>query len=548
MNRIQNLMQNTLNYFRRVISRYPVTMTLAALTSVFACVFIDQSGTLGKFMEEKGIPFTMLWGVGTFFAETYWYEKKPLKYFGIIAAGLVAAGFIYFNNHEDDLIRERVFPWIWTWVIVLITFSVYRNYKNSGLAFNEYCIHVIHELSQLAIICAVAALGIVLVMATFVTLLLNGEHFMLILRAEFLVLGLLVSSGLLNAQISPARELPRFFVVIVKYLLMVLLTAAFVIIYAYILKIIITRVVPSNEIFRILAGLFIIGLPIWTMIGTFEPDHLPVRIGTKLPYIFIPFLFLQGYAIRERIMAYGMTPARYQCLALMVFEVIYIIVYAIRKRETGVMLPITAVLAFICLAAPFINMFSVSNRSQKSIFDRYIVSDFETLPPEDQSSLAGAYYYLAGNAAGNALLADAAPEKIDTIKASGKIGIAEIDQNMYIYYEFPLLDADISGFDRMSLVSTDTIADDAEKPSSYNKEQIAFYDTEGNTLVTADISKFINACVSAWSANPGGTPDISPEIDLPDGSVLRIYHCSFSFEPEDVISYMDLNAVLFSAE
>ena len=212
------------------------------------------------------------------------------------------------------------------------------------------------------------------------------------------------------------------------------------------------------------------------------------------------------------------------------------------------MLPITAVLAFICLAAPFINMFSVSNRSQKSIFDRYIVSDFETLPPEDQSSLAGAYYYLAGNAAGNALLADAAPEKIDTIKASGKIGIAEIDQNMYIYYEFPLLDADISGFDRMSLVSTDTIADDAEKPSSYNKEQIAFYDTEGNTVLTADISKFINACVSAWSANPGGTPDISPEIDLPDGSVLRIYHCSFSFEPEDVISYMDLNAVLCSAE
>ena len=548
MNKIQNLMQNTLNYFRRVISRYPVTMTLAALTSVFACVFIDQSGTLGKFMEDKGIPFTMLWGIGTFFAETCWYEKKSLKYSGILAAGLIAAGFIYFSNHEDDLIRETVFHWIWTWVIVLITVSVYRNYRNSGLPFNEYCIHVIHELSRLAIVCAIASLGIVLVMATFVTLLLNGEHFMLILRAEFLVIGLLVSSGLLNAQISPAGELPRFFIVIVKYLLMTLLTAAFVIIYTYILKIIITRVVPSNEIFRILAGLFIIGLPIWTMIGTFEPDHLLVRIGTKLPYIFIPFLFLQGYAIRERIMAYGMTPARYLCLALMVFEVIYIILYAIRKRETGIMLPITAALAFLCLTAPFVNMFSVSNRSQKSIFDRYIVSDFKTLLPEDQSSLAGAYYYLAGNAAGNALLADADPEKIEAIKASGKIGIAEIDRNMYIYYEFPLVNADISGFDRLSLISTYTIADDAEKPKSYDKEHIEFYDAEGNTVVTADISEFINACISAWSANPGGTPDMSPEINLPDGNILRIYHCSFSFEPEDVISFMDLNAVLLSAE
>ena len=544
MKKIKKMSQLFFYNFKNPISRYPVTTVLIGLVSVFACVFIDQSGTLGKFMEDKGLPFTMLWGVGTYFVETLWCGKKKIKYPGIVLTALIAAGFIYAGSHGSELVQETASHLVTAYVIVLISLGVYRNYRNSGLAFNEYCIRVIHELSRLVIICAIIALGIALIMAVFVTLILNGEHFMLILRAEFLVLGFLVGSGLLNAQISPDRELPRFFTVIVKYVLMVLLLTAFVVIYGYILKIIITRVVPSNEIFRILAGLFIIGLPIWTMIGTCEPEHILVRIGTKLPYIFIPFLFLQGYAIRERILAYGITPLRYLCIALMVFEVIYIIVYAARKMETGIMLPVIAGLAVICLVLPVVNMFSVSNRSQKAIFDRYIASDFASLSNSDQSSLAGAYYYLAGNAEGKAMLSGIDEKKIETIKASGKIGNAEFDQNLYIYYEFPVKNADISGYSRMTLVST--FAADNKQPEFYDPEKIDFYDSEGNVILSADLREFINACISSWAANPGGTPDMSSDVALPDGSLLRIYRCSFNIEPDQVIRYLHLDAVLLS--
>lgn len=544
MQKIKKLSQIFFYNFKNPISRYPVTMVLIGLVSIFACLFIDQSGTLGKFMEDKGLPFTMLWGVGTYFVETLWCGKKKIKYPGIVLTALIAAGFIYAGSHGSELVQETASHLVTAYVIVLISLGVCRNYRNSGLAFNQYCIRVIHELSRLAIICAIIALGIALVMAVFVTLILNGEHYMLILRAEFLVLGFLVGSGLLNAQISPDRELPHFFTVIVKYLLMGLLLTAFVVIYGYILKIIITRVVPSNEIFRILAGLFIIGLPIWTMIGTYKPDNFFVRIGTKLPYIFIPFLFLQGYAIRERILAYGITPLRYLCIALMVFEVIYIIVYAARRMETGIMLPVIAGLAVICLVLPVVNMFSVSNRSQKAIFDRYITSDFASLSNSDQSSLAGAYYYLAGNAEGKAMLSGIDEKKIETIKASGKIGNAEFDQNLYIYYEFPVKNADISGYSRMTLVST--FAADNKQPESYDPEKIDFYDSEGNSVLNADLREFINACISSWAANPGGTPDMSSDVALPDGSLLRIYRCSFNIEPDQVIRYLDLNAVLLS--
>lgn len=549
MNKVKTMLKGISENFKRVMSRYPVTMFLIVLVSLTAAVFIDQSGAIGVFVENKGLPFLLLWGIGTFFTETYCQEKKTAKWCGVAAAGLIAATLIRLENSSSEITREITAHWTTAYVIVLITLGVYRNYRSSGLPFNQYCIRVVHELSRLAIICSVTGTGIVLVMATFVELILNGEHFMLIFRAEFLVLGIITGSGLLDAQIRQDRELPRFFIVIVKYLLMALLLAAFAIIYGYILKIVITRVVPSNEIFRILAGLFILGLPIWTLIGTFPEDHFTVRIGVKLPYIFIPFLFLQGYAIRERILAYGLTPFRYLCLALMLFEVIYIIVYALRRRETGIMLPVFAVLAVICLVVPGINMFSIANRSQKAILDRYITADFSNLSSEDQSCLAGAYYYLADNEEGKALLAEIDPAKIEAIKASGMIGVREYDRNIYFNYEFPLINEDIRSYSRITMVSNENAASGRDK-ENYDPEKIEFFDPEGNPVVTADIRTFINQCIAAEAENQTGTPDFPGTIEMEDGKLLRItdVHCGMSIEPEQKFNYLYLNALLLERE
>ncbi len=549
MNKVKTMLKGISDNFKRVMTRYPVTMTLVFLVAATASVFIDQSGALGKFVENKGLPFLMLWGIGTYFAETYWPEKKAAKWVGTAAAGLIAAVLIHLDNSPFVMTRELSSHWTTAYVIVLISLGVYRNYRSSGLKFNQYCIRVVHELSRLVIICFITGLGIVLVMATFVELIMNGEHFMLILRAEFLVMGILVGSGLLDAQIKLDRELPRFFIVIVKYLLTVLLLAAFAIIYGYILKIIITRVVPSNEIFRILAGLFIIGLPIWTLTGTFEEDHPLVRIGVKLPLIFIPFLFLQGYAIVQRIMAYGMTPLRYLCLTLMLFEVIYIAVYTLFRRETGVMLPVIAVLAVICLIAPEINMFSIANRSQKAIFDRYIAADFSDLSAEDQSSLAGAYYYLADNEEGKTLLSETDPAKIEAIKNSGMVGISEYDRNIYFNYEFPLIGEDIRSFSRMTMLSTENIAS-GRNEENYDPEKVAFYDPEGKLILTADLSDFLNQCIAAEAEHLTGTPDFPATFEPEEGKTLRIteIQCSMDTEPERKINYLYLNAVLLERE
>ncbi len=545
MTKVKKMLKSISEHYKPVMNRYPATMILIVLLAALTSVFIDQSGTFAKFVEEKGLLFVFLWVVGAYFVESFLPEGKIRRLCCLTAAGIAAAAFVYFGNYGSDLRQATAGHWTTAWCFILIPLGIYRNYRGSGLPFNEYCIRTVHELARLAITCFIMGIGIALVVSVFVALILNGSHYMLIIRAEFLVLGILAGSGILYALIRSDRELPRFFTVIVKSVLLSLLLIAFAIIYVYILKIVITRVVPSNEIFRILAGLFIIGLPIWTLIGTFEENTLPIRIGVRLPYIFIPFLFLQGYAIRERIAAYGITPLRYLCIVLMIFECIYIAVYFFRKRETGIMLPVIAVLAAISLVIPFTNMYSTANRSQKAIFDRFISTDFSGLAAEDQSSLAGAYYYLSGNPEGKALLADVDPGRIEAIRESGKTGDPDFDSYIYIMYQFPVKNFDISGYDRMTAVSTfSPLAD--EKPEQYEPENVEFFDTEGNSILTADLTGTINACIAANAENNSTVPGFEGVIRIDDHSLIRASEFVMTMKPDRTISFLSVNGILLT--
>ena len=111
-------------------------------------------------------------------------------------------------------------------------------------------------------------------------------------------------------------------------------------------------------------------------------------------------------------------------------------------------------------------------------------------------------------------------------------------------YEFPIQDANISGYERMTMLST--FNDKDKNPEQYDPEHVDFYDAQGNAALTADISGFVNACISANALNPLGTPDFPGEIKLEDGSLLLVSHCSITVEPDQSISFLDLNAVLLT--
>lgn len=544
MKTIKNMLKSISEYFTRVSSRFPLTLVLIILTSLSAALFIDQSGEFADFMESKGLLFLFISAIGAFFGESLCGQKKALRWCTAAAAALSGVGLVCFYFYGSDPVKVIAGRCTAVYGIALTALGTWFNFRRSGQPFSHWCIRLVYELACLAIICSITSTGLGLVTAVFAALILNGQHFMLIFRINFLVIGCLAGSGILDAQISPERERARFFSAIVKNLLGGLLIAAFVIVYGYILKIIITRVVPSNEIFRILAGLFIIGLPIWTLIGTFEENELPVRIGVKLPYLFIPFLFLQGYAIRERIAAYGLTPMRYLCLVLMVFEVLYILVYALRKRETGVMLPVIAIMAAVSLALPYVNMYSTAVRSQKAIFDRYITADFSDLSPEEQNQLTGAYYYLADDPEGKAAVSDTDPAKLAAIEGSGLTGVPGAEKTVSVSREFTLQDADISAYNSMTAVSTWSSRSEYEAPELFDREAVAFYDPEGSELLTADLSGFIAECIAASGKGLNGSDAISGAVQLDDGRMILVRSCSFVIEEEEAIRHLYVEGLL----
>ena len=133
-------------------------------------------------------------------------------------------------------------------------------------------------------------------------------------------------------------------------------------------------------------------------------EQNPFLIITKwLPCLFVPFLFLQAYAIGIRIYENGITPLRYIALAFLVFECICLISYFIRYEKMSLLLPVAAAIIFLCSFVPYINMNQVSFYSQKAVIENYL-----QLPKDKQQSLLtdasestntlsrihGAYFYL----------------------------------------------------------------------------------------------------------------------------------------------------------
>lgn len=540
MTRIKMSFTKISGRIRQVFSRYPMTLILIFAASVIAAFFIDRNDAF----VEKGLLFTVLWGAGTYFSETFFADRKALKYGIAILAGAIAAGLVIMNSSGTELTEALTHRLIITYSLTVLMCGIFRNYRDSGLAFNEYCIRAVYQQAQLAVICGIIAVGLALVLGVFSFLILDSDGISLIFRTEFLVLGCLAGFTVLYAQLSGDQTVPGFFKWMIRIMLC-LVTAAFVIIYGYILKIIITRIVPSNEIFRILAGLFLIGLPVWTTAGSFEAHSRLGKIGKALPFVFIPFVLLQGYAIGTRIAVFGITPMRYLGLALMLFEMIYIAIYALRRETVGVMLPVIAVLTAISLLIPGINMYSVSVRSQRAILDRFSGKDLTSLSDEDLALLTGSYDYLSGNTEGKALLSDLDPAVVSAAESGGR-GFGDLlNQNTLIMQTYPLQNEDIGRYDRLTLVHMDAYNARALDSEPFDPGTVSFFDADGETVLTADLRQFIAACEEAENRGNGIYPD---RIESEDGSVLLCLSLLLETGADGSVIRLDLEGVLLKKD
>ncbi len=387
-----------LQTFKKSIGKFPLTIISAIVLTVIYTICLDNYSIETTTLTNISL-FIVIFASSTFLIETVLENKIKKKIIYYIIAAIWATVLTYAVNIEEGLLGMsntiflfKIERFIICYLIATIVLAIYYNYKSLNKTFEQYVTSTFVTIFKTSLIYGILAIGIAMITAVFVYLILDGESYILVARMEILLFGVYYIPTVLYSFYDQEEEIGKFAKIVIKYVLGTLVIVAFAIIYMYIIKIIFLRDMPSNLIFRILSALFIIGLPVWTMILSFKENTTLDKINRKLPLLFIPFIILQIYSIGTRILSNGITELRYLCLMLIIFEIVYIIIYLTKKEKVSRILLVFLALTVISTIAPYINMFTISNLSQYNNLKIY--KQKTEYSEEEKTKIYGAYNYL----------------------------------------------------------------------------------------------------------------------------------------------------------
>lgn len=408
MKNIKEKIEKIFNKFKKLFETYPLTLFVIVITTVILATTVDTE-ILDSISLDNILLFSALFGCGNLFIETI-FKKNDIKKIGLyILSAIFAIAITFSTNIENDVlgIKNTVFIGYISRIIVCylvstVAITIYIHYKNSKLEFNEYILKAGINFFRTGLIYLLLVIGLAMITSVFVFLLLSGENYSLVYRVQILLIGFFLLPMSINSVYDLKNEIDKFEKIIVRYVLDVLVIIAFVVIYLYIGKIILLRDMPANQIFRIIAILFVIGCPIWIVAGYFKDNDFLAKINNKLPILFIPFILLQIYTIGVRIYYNGMTEPRYLCIMLIIFEIIYTIIYIKNKEKIGNIILVLVIITIISGIVPYLNMFKISQISQYN--NLKIIKEKENLSELEKEKVAGAYYYLKDTEEGKELI------------------------------------------------------------------------------------------------------------------------------------------------
>ena len=479
----KNLVSKTSETFRNLIKKFPVTLAIIVFATLFMVVDIEQDVSI----FDKVILFCFIFAVESFFTEIF-FHKKSFKIISYIVSAIISIGFtiLILNDIFNAYNKANVSRILAGYLIILFLVSIYKIIKENNIDFGKYLLKVFANVFNSTITYLVLNLGLTLITFIFVELLLDSWGHILG-RLQILLLGLFYIPSLINSVWNvKEKEVNAFIQGLVKFVLLPLVSIAMLIIYMYIIKILVLRQIPSNVIFRILAGIFVVAFPVWNMAESFKDDNKFIgKLAKLLPYFYIPFLFLEIYSLYARISEFGLTPTRYFGIIFIITQIIALILNVVKDGEklshTFIYMAVLALIAFILP----LNYSKASILSQKNILVSNFpeTSTYEELSTESKEKVSGAYKYLARNNATKYI-----PEYISQYKDDIIDDYYFISNSVKnIYFGDTKNEVDVSNYSKLLEISG--------YDSSTN---IALYNYQKNLYLYIDISTlFINAINSA---------------------------------------------------
>lgn len=546
---------------RNVLKKYPFTISVIILLTLLYIILINESS---GFILEYLNPFLGWFGVGLFFCESGFgiLSRPPYKVIGIFISAAISAFLVYqyrsyYENCENDVYYIPNDIWFerikMAYIIVCLILGIYFCYRKSGYLLPQYSIRVFSNMVKIHIIYMILTSGALTTGIIIQELFFSGNYNLdIIERMLIIVTGFFYVPSIIYSFSEANINIDSFTKILVKYVLFPLTMLIFIIIYIYVIKILILRDIPSNQIFSILTGLFILAAPTWTMMESFEHEYFWYYISRKIPLLFVPLILLQIYSIGIRIKQYGITPDRYMGVMWIILELIYLVIYFKMHRYAGRIFVIIAAASITALLLPRINMYSISIHSQEKILSIYKKEG--KLSEEAEKKIYGAYEYLQDVQNSEKYLEDKyTQEEIEEITGF----YDEMDNRYYspeirIGIDSYIDDFDISEYSKMQIVQYDMNYDD----SLPNLKKLKLTKRESkDEVITVDLEKLIENYVDyglqhiekdEYCISIDSYYTEHYQVNIDDDKVLIIKDIEIKYNKEtEKVEYVDLTAYLF---
>lgn len=543
-------MTNTIKIFGEkiinVFKDYPVTLISVVLASLIGTFLVDyekEKAFISELNLERAIAFLLILSVQCLFIEEVLSSKKLFRFVGYGFSACISAVYVSILSSESDTIfgvdAERLDAWLVRilvfYLITLVCLAIRHMYLRLEENFEAYASKAFLELIKSTVVYGLFAIGLGIIIFIFNELLFDTDEF--IWKVELFLAGGIYAPMCIKAVARKNEEPGKFARVCFLYVLQPMLLIAFVIIYLYIFKLVFTGAILSNSIYAILAFLFSVGMPVWTVVHSMrQKEGFLSKTSLFLPYVFIPFLILQIWAISIRISDYGVTVDRYWAIILIIFEAIYFALYFLNhrgnKKAISYILYAVIIFSFLTLLAPVVNYQSVVANSQIKRMKEMLKD-----PEKYGSELRSAYWavYRIGFDADDVLAENFTKEEINIMEKATDYGSHD---TVYINdsignYGY----VDISGYSKMRRL--DTYGDYEE----VNGRIYLYYSRSGNDE-KLDVTDYIRDIEYEYDRKNHNNFDLSQNniITVDNNTVIYLTYLSLSYDESDLeVSYISVN-------
>lgn len=532
--KIKEKLKSTFQIIKTVFEKNPVTITCILLFSAFAVIAIDTE-FIPKEWWQNIILFNLYFVSGTFLVEVLFNQNTPKKMICYVGSFIIAIVFVVLHNQATDM-ASILWKIAFCYVSTLWILSIYFLFKKTKKNFTEFVLKVSINTLKTSIVYGILAIGISIVSSIFVYLIWESIGYTLTLRLQIILLGFYYIPRLIYDLTDVQKEVNAFFKGLIKYVLTGLVMISFIIIYLYIIKILILRDMPKNQIFRILSALFIVGMPIWTMVQYFKDESLWYKISLKLPVAFIPFILLQIYTIGIRIANNGFTPLRYVCVALVVFEIIYSLIYIWKKEKIEILLLVLNAIVIVSFIIPGINMFKVSDVSQAQ--NLKIFKNKSDYTDEEKEKIYGAYRYLKYSLDGekyiNEILDKEDIEEIKTFHPSKMINNSEFK---YINASIDQEKIEVKEYSNLYFINASNRSNEMSLEETFKKMKLEYQDSTKTIEIDAleEFKEYVNTYMDLGKEELKEYFEQNYEIEIDSDKKLIIKSFNLHYNPQSKI-------------